>query len=249
MGGRRWRSRSVPPASSPRVMKAWRGSWGLSGSAVPIARPSRRVTRATPWRVSCCAVRTFTFLPSTTLSTDVVKSQSSSSTPPRSSSSRSSAWLVAGDTASTVRGARRSAHRWCRRFGMSTGRVVAAVLSESRPCLRLAGAAGSIIRVEGCRTTGAAARGRGPASNEPETSAGLGRPCAARRVVWALASARPGPSAGHYGHDSALASPAGSEEVDLSSPDRTPTNRRRDRRSDRPAGPTKCPLCKPLAAR
>ena len=131
----------------------------------------------------------------------------------------------------SVRGARRSAHRWCRRFGVITGRVVAAVLSESRAYLRLAGAAGSIIRVEGCRTTGAAARGRGPASNEPEASAGLGRSRAARRVVWALASARPGPSAGHYGHDSALASPAGSEEVDLSSPDRTPTNRGRDRRS------------------
>ena len=180
--------------------------------------------------------------------TDVVKSQSSSSTPPRSSSSRSSAWLVAGDTASTVRRARRSAHRWCRRFGMSTGRVVAAVLSESRPCLRLAGAAGSIIRVEGCRTTGAARRGRGLRRTNPKPQLDW----ADRALLAALCGLLPRPvrdrrpvtTGTNMRRHRRLE--RGSGPI-LTGPDAT--NRRRDRRSDRPAGPTKCPLCKPLAAR
>ena len=66
---------------------------------------------------------------------------------------------------------------------MIESRVVAGVLSDSRPALWLVGAARAITAVQGCRTTGAAPRGLDPASNGREASPGLSRPGRARRAM------------------------------------------------------------------
>src|SRR6266705_3484236 len=99
--------------------------------------------------------------------------------------------------------------------GMIVSCVAAAALSDLRPAGRLAGVAGPLYRVEGCRAARAAARGRRPATGQPQAAAGLGRSGGPGRVDPAAAEAGEGPPAGQPGFGPALASPAGREAVDL----------------------------------
>jgi hypothetical protein len=112
-------------------------------------------------------------------------------------------------------------------------RVLPPALSHLHPCLRLAGPARPLVGVEKCGTAGAAARGRRPAPHHSAAPAGLGRPRGPRRADPAPAQKAAGAPAGHAWNRAAVAPPPGHPEVDLSPPDGTPTDQRRDHRADR----------------
>ena len=89
------------------------------------------------------------------------------------------------------------------------------------------------VRHQGRRTARPTARGRRAPPHDSKTPPGLGRPGRPRRARPAAAPRAASPSPGHPGHDPALASPSHPQEVDLSEPARTPTDRRRARRIGR----------------
>ena len=95
---------------------------------------------------------------------------------------------------------------------------------------------GPHVRHQGRRAARPTARGRRAPPHEPQTPPGLGRPGRVRRARPAAAPSAAPPSPGHPGHDPALASPPRTPEVDLPEPARTPTDRRRARRTGRADG-------------
>lgn len=100
--------------------------------------------------------------------------------------------------------------------------VATSALPGLRPAARLAGASLSFLGVQEHRTTGPAARGRGAAPHESQTALRLGRPCLPRRPDPTPARGAATTPSGHTRHDSAVAPPAGDEEVDVPQPDRPP---------------------------
>jgi hypothetical protein len=127
-------------------------------------------------------------------------------------------------------------------YGIMIIRVPAPALSHLRPALRLAGYARPVNGLQGCRTAGAAARGRRAAPRQSAAPAGLGRPRSPRRADPAPAASAADAPAGHPGHRPALAPPPDHPQVDLPAPDRTTAGQRRDRRADRAARHREPPL-------
>src|SRR5437868_6167223 len=78
-------------------------------------------------------------------------------------------------------------------------RVPPPALSHLRPALRLAAPARPVIRLQGRRTAGAAARGRRTAPRQSPSPAGLGRPRGPHRTHPAPASKATDAPAGHPG--------------------------------------------------
>src|SRR5690242_10249202 len=109
-------------------------------------------------------------------------------------------------------------------------------LSDLDPPGRLDGPARTIGRREGRRATGPAPGGRGSATSEPETEAGLGRQGSAGRLGPAAPRVIADQPAGHTANAAPLASPAGPLAVDLSQPQRPAAYRRSTRGADRADG-------------
>jgi hypothetical protein len=102
------------------------------------------------------------------------------------------------------------------RWGMIVSRVVASALSDLPEAVEPAVAARSLVGVQGRRTPGAAPRSHCAAQGQPEAPPGLGGSSGVRRARPLSTYDVAGASIGHTGHDLALASSLGRQEVDLS---------------------------------
>jgi Transposase IS66 family len=128
------------------------------------------------------------------------------------------------------------------RRGMIVSCVVASALPNLAPGAEPAVVARAFLGVSGRRTPSVAPRGRRVAQGQPDTASGLGRPSGVRRARPGAAHDAAGASLGHAGHDPALASAPGSQEMDVSPPRRASTDRRRRGRADRTHGPRESSL-------
>ena len=117
--------------------------------------------------------------------------------------------------------------------GVIVCRVCSPDLSRVLPGRRLVGAACPQRCGQGHRTFGAAPRGRGPAPEESETSAGVDRSDGVRGAGEAVAQTGTCAPARHAGHDVALAPAPGRPQVAAAQSAGTPADRRGSRRVDR----------------
>jgi hypothetical protein len=102
------------------------------------------------------------------------------------------------------------------RQGMIRRCVTAPTILDLPEAAEPAVAARSIVGVQGRRTPGATSRSRRAAQNQPETPPGLGGPSRVRRAGPEVAKDAARTSPGHTGHDPALASSPGRQEMDIS---------------------------------
>jgi hypothetical protein len=119
---------------------------------------------------------------------------------------------------------------------MIVGRVVTTGVSDLPPARWMVCLARPVLGVQGRGVAGVAARGRCAAPHESTSTSGLGGSRSARRAGAAAAQLAAPTSVGDTRHDPALAPPPGGQEVDLSQPNRTPSDRPRHRRADRTTG-------------
>jgi hypothetical protein len=109
-------------------------------------------------------------------------------------------------------------------------------ISDLRPTRRLAGSARPVLRGQGCRVTGGAARDRRLASEHSPSAAELGRSRDTRGTGTATPPTAARAPIGDARHRPAMAPTPDHQEVDLPELDRTPADRRHNGDVDRADG-------------
>jgi hypothetical protein len=120
---------------------------------------------------------------------------------------------------------------------MIVGCVVASALLGFPAAADPAVVARPPVGLPGHRTPGATSRSRRVAQSHPDTAPGLGGSSGVRRAGPEIAADAAEASLGHAGHDPALASSPGDQEMDVSDPPRASAHRGRCGRADRASGP------------
>ena len=110
--------------------------------------------------------------------------------------------------------------------GMIARCGIATAVPDLRPARWLVGSARPVLRGQGRRTAGTAARGRRAATNQPRSAAGVGRSCGARRVRSPTPPVAARAPVGDTGNHRAMASTPDRAEAGLSEPHRQTAGRR-----------------------